>query len=166
MRVYSHQDTTDNITTHSVYFIDQLYGKGPCKYYNNKGCKNAERCSYLHMCMYALRGSCRNGAGCPLRHPRAGRESTGPSDPSASSGERKGRIYRMFYLKLLNFLSVSSAQAHCMCVRPKNGEPSSVAPFELILLFLKACILFSDSLHFSHLHIVLWSIIMGSDQSQ
>ncbi|TNN56242.1 Poly [ADP-ribose] polymerase 11 [Liparis tanakae] len=28
----------------------QLFGKGPCKYYNNKGCKDAEKCSYLHMC--------------------------------------------------------------------------------------------------------------------
>lgn len=95
----SESDVIDNSTSDQDSDEEtdfQLYGKGPCKYYNNKGCKNAERCSYLHMCMYALRGSCRNGARCPLRHPRAGRESTGPSDPSASSDPKltDGRFYQ------------------------------------------------------------------------
>ncbi|XP_054480789.1 uncharacterized protein si:ch211-244b2.4 [Anoplopoma fimbria] len=58
----------------------QLYGKEPCKYYNGRGCKDDGRCPYLHLCKYALTGSCRYGSKCKLNHPRAGRESSGASD--------------------------------------------------------------------------------------
>ncbi|KAG8005590.1 Poly [ADP-ribose] polymerase 12, partial [Nibea albiflora] len=35
----------------------------PCKYYNNNGrCRDGDKCSYWHVCKYALNGNCRYGS--------------------------------------------------------------------------------------------------------
>ncbi|KAI3366716.1 hypothetical protein L3Q82_009390 [Scortum barcoo] len=43
----------------------QDFGKQPCKYYNSGGCRDGQRCSYLHVCKYALKGNCRYGSSYP-----------------------------------------------------------------------------------------------------
>ncbi|XP_035534953.1 uncharacterized protein si:ch211-244b2.4 [Morone saxatilis] len=79
----------------------------PCKFYNSRGgCRDGARCSYLHVCKYALKGNCRNGSNCKLKHDRAGSASSGASNRasvrSASSDEEErtdpkltdGRFYQ------------------------------------------------------------------------
>ncbi|XP_044042670.1 zinc finger CCCH-type antiviral protein 1 [Siniperca chuatsi] len=78
----------------------QVHGGEPCKYYNSRGCRDGERCPYLHVCKYALKGNCRHGSSCKLRHPRGGRASSGASnralDRSTSSDPKltDGRCYQ------------------------------------------------------------------------
>ncbi|XP_041832955.1 protein mono-ADP-ribosyltransferase PARP12 [Melanotaenia boesemani] len=76
----------------------QVYGNGPCKYYNRGGCKNGGRCTYLHICKYFLKGSCRYGSTCKLNHSLG----TGPSsrmgswnlDQSSNPTLTDGRCYQ------------------------------------------------------------------------
>ncbi|XP_041636910.1 uncharacterized protein si:ch211-244b2.4 [Cheilinus undulatus] len=62
----------------------QLTARQPCKYYNSGGCRDGNRCRYLHVCKYALKGNCRNGSSCELSHPGGGRASSGARNRSAS----------------------------------------------------------------------------------
>ncbi|XP_010885693.1 protein mono-ADP-ribosyltransferase PARP12 isoform X2 [Esox lucius] len=64
--------------------IQQVPGT-PCRHYNNGHCRDGKGCHYLHVCKYALKGGCRHGAECPLKHPRSSPDSDG------SSGSRERR---------------------------------------------------------------------------
>ncbi|KAM4615661.1 uncharacterized protein ACJ7VT_010751 [Polymixia lowei] len=72
----------------------------PCRYYNNSHCRNGKKCLYLHFCKYALKGQCRYGSACHLKHPEGGRSSTGGSHRTrinSMSGETKlnnGQYYQ------------------------------------------------------------------------
>ncbi|CAJ1054741.1 uncharacterized protein si:ch211-244b2.4 [Xyrichtys novacula] len=70
----------------------------PCKYYNSGGCRDGQRCRYLHVCKYALKGNCRYGSSCKLNHPRGGRVSSGAGSRarSVSPGPNltDGRLYQ------------------------------------------------------------------------
>ncbi|KAM6896221.1 uncharacterized protein PEZ65_021353 [Lycodopsis pacificus] len=93
-------DESDSDGNSDVESDSQLDGTEPCKYYNGRGCKEGERCSYLHVCKYALKGSCRHGSKCKLYHPRAERDasgaSNGASDRSRASDPKltDGRCYQ------------------------------------------------------------------------
>ncbi|XP_068573487.1 protein mono-ADP-ribosyltransferase PARP12 isoform X2 [Cebidichthys violaceus] len=76
--VSDESDSDGNSDVESDSQLDD--GEEPCKYYNGRGCKEGDRCSYLHVCKYALKGSCRHGSKCKLFHPRAERESSGASN--------------------------------------------------------------------------------------
>ncbi|GAA6221132.1 uncharacterized protein LOC108889269 isoform X2 [Lates japonicus] len=73
----------------------------PCKYYNNNGrCRDGNRCPYPHVCKHALRGNCKYGSQCRLKHPGGAQESsrgTSRASKRSTSTEPKltdGRYYQ------------------------------------------------------------------------
>ncbi|XP_041819869.1 uncharacterized protein si:ch211-244b2.4 isoform X2 [Chelmon rostratus] len=58
----------------------QFHEKEPCKFYNSGGCRDGDRCAYLHVCKYALKGNCRYGSKCKLKHSTSEGASSGASN--------------------------------------------------------------------------------------
>ncbi|KAF7669668.1 hypothetical protein LDENG_00151620 [Lucifuga dentata] len=69
----------------------------PCRHYNSGFCRDGNKCNYLHFCKYALKGNCRYGSSCRLKHPVSSNESSTVENSRSTSAEMKlsdGRYYQ------------------------------------------------------------------------
>ena len=87
----------------------------PCKYYNSGGCRDRDRCTYLHVCKYALQQNCRYGSKCKLNHNIDGGASSGGYNEPAD--ETEGCKDRCFHFKP-GPLSFSFWDVHSVCISP------------------------------------------------
>lgn len=85
----------------------------PCRYYNSGGCREGNKCLYLHICQYALRGNCRNGSSCSLSHDIS--EETRRRAEHKTSGERTHRRKYQEEIALIECTMLSvSKQLKCL----------------------------------------------------
>lgn len=86
----------------------------PCRYYNRGGCRESNRCLFLHICQYALRGNCRNGSNCPLSHDVSGEART-RAEHNAPGDTHKRKYSAEIVLIKCTMLSVSKLLKYLFC---------------------------------------------------